>query len=58
MAVLRVIIGGLEARFHPGCIYLLSTWYRRYQLQKRYAVSYLISSMASESPGILPDGLM
>ncbi|KAF8854313.1 phthalate transporter [Acephala macrosclerotiorum] len=58
MAVLRVILGGLEAGFYPGCIYLLSTWYPRYQLQKRNAVFYLIGSMASAFAGILSYGLM
>lgn len=58
MAVLRVILGALEAGFYPGCIYLLSTWYPRYQLQKRNAVFYLIGSMASAFAGILSYGLM
>jgi len=58
MAVLRVILGALEAGFYPGCIYLLSTWYPRYQLQKRNAVFYLIGSMASAFAGILAYGLM
>jgi len=47
MAVLRTILGILEAGFYPGCVYLLSTWYPRYDLQKRNAMFYLIGSMAS-----------
>lgn len=58
MAVLRVILGCLEAGFYPGCVYLLSTWYPRYELQKRNAVFYLIGSMASAFAGILAYGLM
>lgn len=58
MAVLRVILGILEAGFYPGCIYLLSTWYPRYELQKRNAVFYLIGSCASAFAGILAYGLM
>lgn len=58
MAVLRVILGILEAGFYPGCVYLLSTWYPRYDLQKRNAVFYLIGSMASAFAGILAYGLM
>ncbi|PMD62712.1 phthalate transporter [Hyaloscypha bicolor E] len=58
MAVLRVILGGLEAGFYPGCVYLLSTWYPRFELQKRNAVFYLIGSMASAFAGILAYGLM
>jgi len=58
MAVLRVLLGILEAGFYPGCVYLLSTWYPRYELQKRNAVFYLIGSMASAFAGILAYGLM
>lgn len=55
---LRVILGVLEAGFFPGCAYLLSCWYPRYQLQKRNAAFYLIGSMASALSGILAYGLM
>ncbi|KAI9372451.1 major facilitator superfamily domain-containing protein [Aspergillus egyptiacus] len=58
MAGLRVILGALEAGFYPGCIYLLSTWYPRYELQKRNAAFYLIGSMASGFGGVLAYGLM
>lgn len=58
MAGLRVILGTFEAGFYPGCVYLLSTWYPRYELQKRNAVFYLIGSMASAFGGILAYGLM
>jgi MFS family permease len=58
MVGLRIILGLLEAGFFPGCAYLLSCWYPRYQLQKRNAVFYLIGSMASALSGILAYGLM
>lgn len=58
MLGLRVILGVLEAGFFPGSSYLLSTWYPRYELQKRNAVFYLIGSMASAISGILAYGLM
>lgn len=58
MMGLRVILGVLEAGFFPGCAYLLSAWYPRYELQKRNAVFYLIGSMASAFAGILAYGLM
>ena len=41
-----------------GCVYLLSTWYPRFDLQKRNATFYLIGSMASGFGGILAYGLM
>lgn len=58
MVGLRIILGVLEAGFFPGCAYLLSCWYTRYELQKRYAVFYLIGSLASAVSGILAYGLM
>ena len=58
MAVLRVILGALEAGFYPGCVYLISTWYTRFELQKRNAGFYLLGSMASGVGGILAYGLM
>lgn len=55
---MRVILGALEAGFYPGCVFLLSTWYTRYELQKRNAAFYLIGSTASGFGGILAYGLM
>ena len=57
MAVLRVILGTFEAGFYPGCVYLLSTWYPRFELQKRNALFYLIGSMATGFGGILAYGI-
>ncbi|KAJ9624448.1 hypothetical protein H2203_005183 [Taxawa tesnikishii (nom. ined.)] len=54
---LRLVLGIFEAGFFPGCAYLLSCWYPRYELQKRNAVFYLIGSMASAFAGILAYGL-
>ncbi|KAK5103428.1 hypothetical protein LTS08_002843 [Lithohypha guttulata] len=58
MIPLRLILGILEAGFFPGCVYLISTWYVRYDLQKRYSVFYLIGCLASACAGILAFGLM
>jgi MFS family permease len=58
LAALRVILGILEAGFFPGCVYLLSTWYSRYDMHKRYSVFYFLGSMASALAGILAFGLM
>ncbi|KAJ5788498.1 hypothetical protein N7457_003488 [Penicillium paradoxum] len=58
LAGLRIILGALEAGLFPGSVYLLSTWYPRYELQKRNATFYLIGSMASGFGGILAYGLM
>jgi MFS family permease len=58
MAALRVVLGVLEAGFFPGSVYLLSTWYTRFEVQKRYSVFYIIGSLASACAGILAYGFM
>lgn len=55
---LRLVLGVLEAGYFPGCVYLLSTWYTRFQVAKRYSVFYLIGSLASALSGILAYALM
>jgi MFS family permease len=58
LAALRVVLGVLEAGFFPSCVYLLSTWYSRYDIGKRYSVFYILGSLASACAGILAYGLM
>jgi MFS family permease len=58
LAGLRVLLGVLEAGFFPSCVYLLSTWYTRYEVGKRYSFFYLIGCVASAFAGILAYGLM
>ncbi|TID17092.1 major facilitator superfamily transporter [Venturia nashicola] len=58
LAALRVVLGVLEAGFFPGCVYLLSTWYTRFDMHKRYSVFYMLGSLASACAGILAYGLM
>ena len=57
MIPLRLLLGIFEAGFFPGCVYLISTYYARYDMQKRYAVFYLIGSLASACSGILAYGI-
>ncbi|OIW26753.1 MFS general substrate transporter [Coniochaeta ligniaria NRRL 30616] len=58
MAALRVVLGVFEAGFFPSCVYLLSTWYTRYEVGKRYSVFYLLGCVASAFSGILAYGVM
>jgi MFS family permease len=58
MAAMRIVLGILEAGFFPSCVYLLSTWYTRYDIGKRYSVFYILGSLASACAGILAYGLM
>ncbi|KAL2848419.1 major facilitator superfamily domain-containing protein [Aspergillus pseudoustus] len=53
---LRALLGVLEAGFFPGTVYLLSCWYSRYEVQKRYSFFYLIGCVASALSGILAYG--
>jgi MFS family permease len=57
MAALRVILGIMEAGFFPSCVYLLSTWYTRYEVGKRYSMFYLVGCLASAFSGILAYGV-
>jgi sugar phosphate permease len=47
----------LEAGYFPGAVYLLSTWYTRYDMQKRYTVFYGVGCVAAAFCGILAYGL-
>ncbi|KAL2842029.1 phthalate transporter [Aspergillus pseudoustus] len=50
---LRLLLGLLEAGYFPGCAYLLSCWYPRYDLHKRNAIFFVIGSVASAFAGLL-----
>ncbi|KAK2597409.1 hypothetical protein QQS21_005957 [Conoideocrella luteorostrata] len=58
LAALRAVLGLFEAGFFPSCVYLLSTWYTRYEVGKRYSVFYIVGCVASAFSGILAYGLM
>ncbi|KAF1985521.1 MFS general substrate transporter [Aulographum hederae CBS 113979] len=58
LAGLRVLLGVLEAGFFPSCVYLLSTWYIRYETGVRYSYFYIIGCVSSAFAGILAYGLM
>lgn len=53
---LRIILGLLEAGFFPACTYLVSTWYTRFDVQKRYAGFYMLGIVSSAFSGILAFG--
>lgn len=58
LTALRTILGFFEAGFFPGCVYLVSCWYVRYEIQKRMAAFYLISVVVGGFSNILAFGLM
>ncbi|PFH61086.1 hypothetical protein XA68_18294 [Ophiocordyceps unilateralis] len=55
---LRALLGVFESGFFPSTVYLLSTWYTRYEVGKRYSAFYLLSCVAASFSGILAFGLM
>ncbi|KAM4065031.1 major facilitator superfamily protein [Hirsutella rhossiliensis] len=57
LAGLRVLVGVFEAGYFPGAVYLLSTWYTRFDMQKRYTVFYGVGCVAGALGGILAFGL-
>jgi len=54
----RLLLGLCEAGFFPGCVYLVSCWYVRYEVQKRLAAFYLFSVFIGGLANILAYGLM
>ncbi|KAF5543316.1 tartrate transporter [Fusarium mexicanum] len=58
LAVLRALLGIFEAGFFPGCVYLVSSWYKRYEVQKRMAGFFLTASALSAFANILAYGLI
>ncbi|KAH7018541.1 major facilitator superfamily domain-containing protein [Microdochium trichocladiopsis] len=58
LAVLRAILGAFEAGFYPGCIYLIGSWYRKFEVQKRMAIFFMTGSALSAFANILALGLV
>jgi len=58
LTALRVVLGILEAGYFPSCVYLLSTWYTRFEVHKRYSFFYTLGIVASAASGILAFGIM
>ncbi|KAI9776707.1 MAG: hypothetical protein M1839_009434 [Geoglossum umbratile] len=54
----RTLLGFFEAGFFPGCVYLVSCWYVRYEVQRRLAAFYLFSVLVGGFSNILAFGLM
>ncbi|KAH4046604.1 hypothetical protein HBH64_162090 [Parastagonospora nodorum] len=53
IVVCRMLIGVLEAGFLPCCMFLLSTWYQRFEIQQRMSWWYLINLFVSAFGNIL-----
>ncbi|KAG7091133.1 hypothetical protein E1B28_010187 [Marasmius oreades] len=46
LAACRVLLGVFEAGFFPALVFIISTWYKRHEVQKRLAAFYLVSILA------------
>ncbi|KAM5454840.1 hypothetical protein MaudCBS49596_002137 [Microsporum audouinii] len=58
LVVLRLLLGLFEAGLFPGCVYLISCWYMRYEVQTRLAIFYLISVLVGGFSSLLSFGLI
>ncbi|KAL6228855.1 hypothetical protein BDW75DRAFT_235613 [Aspergillus navahoensis] len=58
LAVLRAFLGVLEAGLFPGCIYLISSWYTRYEVQRRLGLFYITAIGLNAFGNILAYGLI
>ncbi|OCL01879.1 MFS general substrate transporter [Glonium stellatum] len=47
MALCRALLGMLEAGFLPGCTYLITCWYMRFEVGKRLAGFWILSVLTS-----------
>ena len=52
LVVLRFLIGTLEAGFTPGCVYLISMYYQRHELQWRMSIFFSASILAGAFGGL------
>ncbi|KIW88801.1 uncharacterized protein Z519_10285 [Cladophialophora bantiana CBS 173.52] len=58
LAICRAVLGIFEAGFYPGCVYLIASWYKRYEVQKRLAFFYLTSTALTAFANIFAYGLI
>ncbi|KAF9256907.1 MFS general substrate transporter [Marasmius fiardii PR-910] len=45
LVLCRVLIGTFEAGFSPAMVFVMSTWYKRHEVQKRLAVFWVLSGV-------------
>ncbi|KAH6621950.1 major facilitator superfamily domain-containing protein [Boeremia exigua] len=54
----RALLGLFEAGFFPGCVYLITCWYKRREMQKRLGGFYLVAVGIGGIANILAYGIM
>ncbi|KAJ6441473.1 high-affinity nicotinic acid transporter [Purpureocillium lavendulum] len=53
LVIRRIFLGITESGFFPGATYLLTIWYRRYEVQTRMVVFYATVSLSGAFSGLL-----
>lgn len=54
----RFLLGFAEAPYFPGAVYLMSTWYTRSELSKRFAFFYAGPALANMFGGLIAAGVL
>ena len=57
LIIFRVVVGILEAGFAPGVLLLLSSWYRKEEQSKRFAVYISASILSGAFGGLIAGGI-
>ncbi|PWN32755.1 MFS general substrate transporter [Meira miltonrushii] len=58
IAGLRFILGILESSFAPGVLFLLSAWYKRGEMGRRYSLYYTAVALSGIFGGLIAGGLI
>lgn len=58
LVVLRFLVGVTEAPYFPGCIFFLSSWYKKDELPSRIAIFYTGYTLASAFGGLIAAGIV
>ncbi|KAL2018910.1 hypothetical protein VTK56DRAFT_10277 [Thermocarpiscus australiensis] len=53
----RFFLGVFESAMFPGCFYLLSSWYKRSEAQKRFSLFFSSTSLAGAFGGLLASAI-
>ncbi|KAF9451973.1 MFS general substrate transporter [Macrolepiota fuliginosa MF-IS2] len=53
LCIARVFLGVFEAGFFPALVFIITTWYKRHEVQTRLAIFYLISIMLNGFSSLL-----
>jgi MFS family permease len=57
LLVARWFLGVAESGFFPAATFLLTLWYRRYEVMRRMAVFYAAASLSGAFSGLLAFGI-